>query len=181
MSCSGGPESLTHSQSCRKGPGPSQQQGSDNFYLQSLSGSPGPQEPHAVSMLCPSGKSSLSQFQGGGVVWVEDPSSPTLAQGLIFLITIMMCDSPFPCSYPLEGRINQAAQDSLKLMSSGSHVPSDFEVLCGLCRELHLQGWQGDCQRVDAVLGAGHLGKILWLRSSNPACKDIADKHVVFA
>lgn len=161
MSCSGGPETLTHSQSCRKGAGPSQQQGSNNVYLPSLSGSPGPQGPHAASMLCLSGKCSLSQFQGRGVVQVEDPSSPTLAQGLIFLITVMMCGSPFPCSYPLEGRMNQAAQDSLKLMSSGSHVPSDFEVHCGLCRELHLQRWQGDCQRVNAVLGAGHLRKML--------------------
>lgn len=37
------------------------------------------------------------------MVRVLDSSSPPLAWGLRFLITVMMCGSPLPCSHPLEG------------------------------------------------------------------------------
>lgn len=54
-----------------------------------------------------------------------------------------MGGSPLPCSYPLEGIIDQAGQDSLNLMSLSSQVPPGLDVLRGLCRELYPWGWQG--------------------------------------
>lgn len=105
---------------------------------------------------------------------VEDPSSLPLARGggvLRFLITIMMCGSPLPCSRPLEGMNKQ-----------GSPGLTEVDVIRQPCFPRFWSApWAlqspapmrvaGRLQRVDAVLGVGHLGKINGLRPSNPACR----------
>lgn len=71
------------------------------------------------------------------MVQAEDPSSLPFAWRLRFLVITVMGGSPLPCSYPLEGIIDQAGQDSLNLMSLSSQVPPGLDVLRGLCRELY--------------------------------------------
>lgn len=115
------------------------------------------------------------------MVRVLDSSSPPLAWGLRFLITVMMCGSPLPCSHPLEGMNKPGSSGriavdvimqpcSLRFSSAPRALQRAVSLLVA-----------GTLQRVDAAPGPGLLGEVHGLRPDTPACSGRADKLAVSA
>lgn len=115
------------------------------------------------------------------MVRVLDSSSLPLAWGLRFLITVMMCGSPLPCSHPLEG-MNKPGSSGLITVDvimqpcslRFSSAPRALQRAVSLMVARRLP-------RVDAVPGPGLLGEVLGLRPNTPAYNGIADKLIVSA
>lgn len=107
----------------------------------------------------------------------EDPSSLCLpSMGLRFLITVLMCGSLLPCPTPWKERINQIAQDPAADVTMQLCSPRFSSALRAMSLMVTGRLWRGD-----AILGAGHLGKIHKLRPNNPAFEGIADTFIISA
>ena len=127
MSCRGGPQTPTHSQPCRKGAEPCQQQNSAELCLWPRPSPPGPQGPHAVSV-CPweacfkPARERKGDARGGPIFPAPIMGAQTPSNGYD-----VWPSTPVP--EPWKECINQTAQGSLQLRSSCSHVAPGFQVL----------------------------------------------------